>query len=187
MSFVNQVRHQAISVLSHVPEHLTDPSVWVGTLGILLLLAGRRIYKLAIIAPGIAAGVMVGMNLSQGESDGMRVAIIAALAIVAGFVLYSAERLAIAAVGAFVAVGMVDAIAPQFSSDPTPWPLELAAGVVGLLLFPSLYQRLLVVLTPAVGALCLAWALGRSQDLLLIVGLTLGGVILQLVMGRKDR
>ena len=107
--------------------------------------------------------------------------IVAALCIVAGFALHMAERLAIAAAGAFVSVGLAEALAPRFLAGPTPWYVLLAAGILGLLLFPRLYQRLLVVLTPAIGALCIGWALGRSQDLLLLAGLTLGGTVFQLV------
>lgn len=167
------------------PRLLLDPRLSLGLLGLLMLVAGKRLYPLAIVAPGLAAGVLLGLQLTAGQSDLVRGLGCAGLALVLALLLRSVERLAVAAAGAFVAVGLATALAPLVLPGQPQWPAQLAGGLLGLLLFPRIYERLLVVLTPAIGALCLAWAAGRHQDLLLVVGLTLVGVVVQLAVGGK--
>ena len=184
MSTLDRLQAQAAALASHLPPQATEPAVLVGALGVALLVAGQRLYRLTIVAPGLAAGVMAGLELTQGQSTGMRVAAVASLALVAAFLLNRVERLAIAATGSFLAVGLARAVAPMLLDQAAPWYLLLGAGLLGLLLFPRLYERLLLVITPAIGAVCLAWAVGRPQDLLLVAGLTLAGIVVQLSMGR---
>lgn len=172
-------------LLASSPIPLTEPQTLVGLLGVLLLLAGQRLYRLVIIAPGLAAGTMAGLYLSEGQSLGVRFAAVAALAILAAFLLHKVERIAIAAAGAFLAVGLARAGAPLVMEADPPWYVFAMGGALGMLLFPQLYEKLLVVITPAIGALCVAWAAGRPTDILLVGGLTLAGVVIQLVMGAK--
>lgn len=175
-------------LVDRLPGLVQDPHVLVGVLGAIMLVAGKRLYGLAIMAPGVAAGVMVGLAFTEGQDLTMRLMACGALAIIAAYVLYSAERLAIAAAGSFVAVGLARAGAPLVTGAPAPWYVLLAAGVVGIFFFPRLYRRLLVVIAPAIGALCMAWATGREGDLALITGLTLLGTVIQLVLwsGHRD-
>lgn len=172
-------------LLASSPIPLTEPQTLVGLLGVLLLVAGQRLYRLVVIAPGLAAGTMLGLDLSEGHSLGVRIAAVSALAILAAFLLHKVERIAIAAAGAFLAVGLARVGAPLVLDSEPPWYVFAMGGALGLLLFPSLYQRLLVVITPTIGALCLAWALGRPTDLLLVGGLILAGVVVQLALGAK--
>lgn len=162
------------------PELLLDPRMLLGLLGLVLVVAGKRLYPLAIMSPGLAAGAMIGLELTPGQETWVRALACLGLALVLGFLLRQVERLAIAAAGAFVSVGATAAVAPV-AGFAAEWPVLLVAGLVGLLLFPRVYERLLVVITPAIGALCLLHALGRPQDLLALVGLTLIGVVVQLV------
>ncbi len=182
MSTLDRMQAEAGKLLRDLPDVATDPRLLLGLLGAVLLVAGKRFYPLAIVSPGVAAGIMLGLHLTEGQDTVMRAVVVAALAIVAAFVLHSAERLAVAAAGAFVAVGATQAIGPRFVSGELPWYVLVAAGIVGLFLFPRVYQRLLVVITPAIGAFCIAWASGQEQNLLLIIGLTLAGTVLQLVL-----
>lgn len=167
------------------PELLAEPRLLLGVLGVLMLVAGKRLYPLAIMAPGLAGGVMLGIELTPGQPDLTRVLACLGLALVLGFLLRKVERLAIAAAGAFVTVGTAEALSPVVLDRAADWPILLVAGLLGLLLFPRIYERLLVVITPAIGALCLLWALGRHQDLLLLAGLTLVGTVLQLALWSK--
>ena len=68
-----------------------------------------------------------------------------------------------------------------------PWYTAPAAGFVGLLLFPSLYRRLLPLVTSAVGAVAIAWAASAEKNLLLISGLTVLGAAIQLGTGGRSR
>lgn len=184
MSTLDRLSSQAADLARHLPSWATEPAMLVGALGLALLVAGQRLYRLAIVAPGLAAGVMAGLELSEGQPTELRVAAVAALAIVAAFLLHRIERMAVAAAGSFLAVGLARAGAPLVLDQAAPWYVLLGAGLLGLLLFPRLYERLLLVITPAIGAVCVAWAVDRPQDLLLIAGLTLAGTVVQLATGR---
>lgn len=184
MSKLDRLPSQVARFVRDLPDQVTDPAMLVGALGVALLVAGQRLYRLAIVAPGLAAGVMAGLELSEGQPTELRVAAVAALALVAAFLLHRIERMAVAAAGSFLAVGLARAGAPLVLDQAAPWYVLLGAGLLGLLLFPRLYERLLLVITPAIGAVCVAWAVDRPQDLLLIAGLTLGGTVIQLAMGR---
>lgn len=170
-------------LLGASPIPLTEPQGLVGLLGLLLLLAGRRLYGLVVMAPGLAAGAVLGMRLSEEQSVGIRVAASLALAILAGYLLHRIERLALAAAGAFLAVGLARLGAPLLLDQQPPWYVFALGGGLGMLLFPKLYDRLLILITPTVGALCVAWAAGRSQDLMLVGGLILAGVLIQVLTG----
>lgn len=172
-------------LLASSPIPLTEPQTLVGLLGVLLLVAGKRLYRLVIIAPGLAAGTMLGLNLSEGQSPGVRFTTVGALALLAAFLLHKVERVAIASAGAFLTVGLARVGAPLVLDTEPPWYVFALGGALGLLLFPSLYQRLLVIITPTIGALCIAWAAGRPTDLLLVGGLILAGVVVQLTLGAK--
>ncbi len=182
MSTLKELLDHPDQLASRLPELAGDPHVLVGVLGAVMLVAGKRLYGLAIMAPGVAAGVMVGLAATEGQDLVMRLMACGALAIIAAFILYSAERLAIAAAGSFVAVGLVRAAAPMVMGGPAPWFLMLAGGIVGIFFFPKLYRKLLVVIAPAIGAMCMAWAVGREGDLMLVIGLTLLGTVIQLVL-----
>ena len=187
MSTFDHLAAQGRDLLHRLPALASDPQVLVGGLGVLLIIAGRRLYTLTVVSPGLAVGALAGMALTRQEPLWLQLAAAAALALIAAFILHKIERLAIAAAGAFLAVGAARALAPLALPGPTPWYLLVAAGILGLLLFPRLYQRLLLVITPAIGAICVAWAAGRPTDLMLILGLTLVGVVLQLAQGRRSR
>ena len=65
----------------------------------------------------------------------------------------------------------------------------VVATLLGALVFPWVYDQLLKVLTPAVGAVLVAWAVGHPEHLALLGGLWFVGVVLQLrgpSSGRRD-
>ena len=168
---------------------LADPRVPVAALGLLLIGWGARLYRVAIVAPGFVAGVFIGLQLASGAELTTRLIAGLTLGIIGGAILHFAERFAIAVTGALLIGGLANAIAPLVMGGPVPWYVPTAASLLGLLLFPSVYRALLKLITPLLGALCVAWALDRPQDVLLIGGLAAAGVIFQLVLGgtRKDK
>ena len=63
-----------------LPDTLMDAHVPVGVLGVMLALSGARFYRLAIVAPGFALGVLAGLQVPG--SDEMRFVSAIALGIV---------------------------------------------------------------------------------------------------------
>lgn len=167
----------ALSKLGGTP--LEDPVSLVGVVGGALLVAGARLYRLALMAPGLAAGVLLGLQITHGASPELRLVAALCLGIIGAGLVLLAERLAIALGGAFLLGGLANAAAPIVLPGEDAWYVPVAGAVAGLMIFPALFRRLLFIFTALGGALCVAWAMGRPQDLPLIGGLWLAGTVIQ--------
>ena len=158
-----------------------DPVVLLAIVGGFLLVAGARLYRLAVVSPGLVGGVLMGAQIMQGADPRMRLAAALALALLGAVLMVIVERVAISVTGAFLLAGITHAAAPLVLNAAPPTYVPVVAAVVGLFLFPALFRSLLFVLTPLGGALCLAWALGQPQHLVLICGLWAAGCVTQLI------
>ena len=68
---------------------------------------------------------------------------------------------------------------------PTP-QMALKAAAVGAVGFPMVYKRALPLLTSLMGALALAWALGRETDVWMIGILTAAGAMIQTFLAGRE-
>jgi hypothetical protein len=164
-----------------LPDTLLDPHVPVGVLGVVLALSGARFYRLAIVAPGFALGVLAGLQVPG--SDEMRFVSAVALGIVCGALLHLLERVAIAVGGAFLTAGIATVATPLVTHEPNPWYVPVAGALVGLFFFPTLYKKLLPLITSIMGGLCVAWSLGVPEDLRVVAGVAAIGILVQLGTG----
>jgi hypothetical protein len=167
----------ALSRLRDTP--LEDPVALIGVVGGALLVAGARLYRLALLAPGLAAGVLLGLEMTRGASPELRLIAGLSLGIIGAGLVMLAERLAIALGGAFLVGGLANAAAPVMLPGHDAWYVPVAGAVLGMFIFPTLYRKLLFIFTALGGALCVAWAMGRPQDLPLVGGLWLAGTVTQ--------
>ena len=158
---------------------LEDPVFVMGVVGGALLVAGSRLYRLALIAPGLAAGLLLGLEITTGASPEIRLVAALCLGIVGAGVLLLVERLAIALGGAFLVGGLANAITPLVLPGQDAWYVPVAGAVLGLMIFPKMFRSMLFLFTALGGALCIAWATGHPQDLPLIGGLWLVGTVIQ--------
>ncbi len=165
---------------------LETTPVWItGLSGGLLLLAGGRLYKLAILAPGILGGVAAAMMLPA--SLGPVVIAIAAVVLAAAgaLICHLLERVAVHVIGAIAVAGVVQLAWPLAVGQPTPWWGMVVAAALGLLLFPSVFRGLIKWITALLGALMLAWSIGEPENLWVVGGLFLGGCIVQGATGKR--
>lgn len=158
---------------------LEDPVSVVGVVGGALLVAGARLYRLALLTPGLAAGVLLGLEITRGASSEIQLIAALCLGIIGAGVVMLIERLAIALGGAFLMGGLTHAAMPVLIPGFNEWYVPIAGALLGLLIFPTLFRKLLFVLTALGGALCVAWAMGTPQDLVMIGGLWLAGTVIQ--------
>ena len=168
----------------------SDGRLLAGAMGVLLMLVGARIYTLAVMAPGFLLGVF-GTALALDEfgrklDELARLGILVAAGGIGAFVSTRIEQLAVRLCGSLLVAATTYAVLPMVWPK-APWYAAPAAGFVGLLLFPSLYRRLLPLVTSAVGAVAIAWAASAETNLLLISGLTVLGAAIQLGTGGKSR
>lgn len=171
----------------HLPplQSWADPRTVVAVIGVVLILAGGRLYRLVIISPGVLLGVLAGLSLTAGSSTQNQLIAAGALAVIGAAVLFFVERLAISVIGAAVTGGLVNALAPMLMQGPVPWYVPAAGAVLGLFLFPSVFRAALTLIAPALGAVAVCWALGRPNDLLLMGGLTVFGAVVHLLSGGR--
>ena len=161
-------------------ERLLDPRILVGLTGAVLALVGSRVYRLAVVAPGVAIGGWAGHTLGRGQSDLVELALMVGLAVALALIFHFAERIAIRGTGAAVGGAAARLLAPWFlHSDPDRWWIPALGAAVGVLTFPYLYQSLLPAITSVLGAFCVAWALGREGDLWILGGVTFAGLLVQ--------
>ena len=158
----------------------------VGLLGVVVWVRGAALYDFALRAGAFCGGAIGTVSLvtlaAQQLSLPLTGTVIGLLGAVGGAVVMitavMAHRTALLAVGTVLgAVGTVAAATLLVAVIPFWAPLVGAA--VGALLFPLLYKQLLKVLTPAVGAVAMAWAAGLPEDPRVLVGLWVLGSLIQ--------
>ena len=163
--------------------------VVVGLIGGVLVLSGARFYYVGLYLAAFAAGAglvasavayVAPMLPVLGEPMPAVVASVLGGAFLAG-VTRMAHRLAMLGAGAFtglvVGAGLVQAL-----SLPV-WVTGVGV-LAGAVLFPWVYEQLLKVLTPAVGAAFVAWAVGMPDQPAVLGGLWVFGTVVQVVGSR---
>jgi hypothetical protein len=168
----------------------SDGRLWAGILGGLLWVAGARLYRVAVMAPGFLLGIFLAAialeEYGRKVDEVVRMGIIVATGAVGAFVSSRIEQLAVRLCGSLLVAATTHAILPMVWPK-APWFAAPAAGFLGLLLFPALYSRMLPLITAAFGAVALAWAASQQTNLLLICGLTVLGAAIQLGTGGKSK
>ena len=168
--------------------------VIVGIVGGLLIVGGARAYRWGLGLISFAVGALGGLGalLAAVELTGQAVPPVAMVftAVVGGIVVLMVammvHRLALIVVGFFAGATAAVATAALFY-DATPLWAPILGALGGSLVFPLLFPLLLKVFTSAAGALVVAWVLQRPDDVLLILGLWVFGVIFQVLTNRGKR
>jgi hypothetical protein len=172
---------------------------WItGLTGGLLLLAGGRLYRLAVVAPGVLGGVALALMLPQDLGPIVIALAAVLLAAVGALICNFLERVAVHVVGAVALAGLASVAWPPLLHEPAPWWGLLAGGALGILFFPRVFKALVKVLTALLGALVLAWSFGVLEDSVSRWGLTVQpwmivaalfavGLIAQVVTGRRGK
>jgi len=163
----------------------------VGAIGAVLLLWGARIYKPALMMTSFAAGslgavavlIMATAVLPALASPAVLIvgALIGGLALAGLTALV--HRLGLVAVGALAGVTAAGAVVEAVTGAVGPWWAVALGAVAGAVALPLAFKGLLKVVTPAVGAVCIAWAVGLPTHLLLLLGLWAFGAVVQLAIG----
>jgi hypothetical protein len=165
----------------------TDPRVLCVVIGVLLLVAGGRLYRLMLVAPGFVAGVLLTTHYAPAGSDMMKMGMIVGVGLVGALIMHLMEQTALRVVGVALMVGLATAVAPEVFGKDEPWWLNYAAGALGAVGFPILYERALPLITSLLGALAVAWALGHETDIWMLAILTGVGAAFQTFVAGRSR
>lgn len=156
-----------------------DPRTIVVVVGAALVVAGSRLYRLMILSPGLVGGVLLTHHYAPAGTDLLKLAITVGVGLIGALVMHLMEQTALRLVGAVLAVGIAIAVGPEAFGKAVPWFVNYAAAAVGAVGFPLIYKRALPLLTSLLGAMAIAWALGRETDLWLLGIVTVAGAMLQ--------
>ncbi|MBW2256286.1 MAG: DUF4203 domain-containing protein [Deltaproteobacteria bacterium] len=165
----------------------------VGVLGLVVLAWGARIYKPALVMVSFGAGAVGAAAALDALSTPMpaldRPEVVIVGALVAGAavaaVAVAAHKLALLGVGALAGVVFAGAVGALLPPETFPWWGVLIGALVGAVALPFAFPALLKIATPAVGAVLVAWALGRPDQLWVIGGLWILGALFQLGFVRE--
>jgi hypothetical protein len=184
---IPEISPQTLEVMAE-----SAPTWITGLAGGLLLVAGGRLYKLAVVAPGMLLGVAAALWI--GTEVGLEPVVVAVAAVVlalaGALVCRLLERVAVHAIGAIALAGVTQAAWPMVvQGQAAPWWGVLLGGAVGLLLFPAVFKALIRWITALLGAVMVAWSLGYDDNAWVVGGLFLAGCVVQGLSGkrRKDR
>lgn len=145
--------------------------------GLVLLVAGWRIYRGVVALPGLILGVLIGARFGASEGD-----LVALIGVLIGAALGS--LLALVAHDATV-FGLGAYLGATLALDLTGWNSTLViivSGLIGGVLLVALFYRLLFASTAVIGALLLGGALGLGPPLMALLAAV--SVIMQYNLAR---
>lgn len=145
--------------------------------GLVVLVAGWRIYRGVIALPGLILGVLIGARFGASEGD-----LIALIGVLIGAVLGSLLALILHDAAVFGLGAYVGATLALHLTDWNPTLMILVGGLIGGVLVVALFYWLLFAVTAMIGALLLGGALGLEPPL--VAALAAIGLIMQYNLAR---
>jgi hypothetical protein len=151
--------------------------------GLVLLVAGRKVFWLAVGALGFLAGMAAMEHWGASLSPTSHLVVAIAAGLVGMLLAIVLQKVAVALAGFFLGVVLTAALLPALGVALGPWNgLALAAG--GLLvavLALGLFSLAIVVLTAGAGASLLAQAIAPPAPwpAILLVALWIVGIVVQ--------
>ena len=156
----------------------------IGAAALALLLAGAKLYRMALVAPGILLGVFVASSLPATWTFGSKLIVGILVSLLSGLLLFFIEKVGVRVAGATIAGWLVWVLWPVVLTVQAPWWALAGAALVGLIAFPAIFPTAVRWITSALGALLGAWALNYPTNPLIILGLAAAGVMVQSLTAR---
>lgn len=171
-------------------DHALAPAAAL-VVGVLLLIAGRRLFWLALGVAGFVLALVFAIRYLDVGPLWVQVALAlvagAAGALLAVFLQRAAVALAGFLVGGYGALVLWLELGQ--GQGPGAWLVFLVAGVVAAILAGALFEAALVAVSALVGAVLIVDAAGvqGAAALALVIVLALAGGLVQSAFGRRDR
>jgi hypothetical protein len=166
---------------------VVDPRTLCILIGAVLVLLGSRLYRLMLLGPGFVGGVLLAHHYAPAGTNTTKMAIVIGCGLVGVLLMHLMEQTALRLVGVALMVGVATAVSPEVFGSKPPWYINYVAGAIGAVGFPMVYERALPLITSALGALMIAWALDRPTDIWMLGILSFVGVAVQTLVGSKGR
>jgi len=150
-----------------------------GVAAALLIVAGARFYRMAIVLPGILAGVFEASALPLSVEPGWRLGVGVVVSAMGGLILFFMEKLAVYVVGAMLGGWVTWVLWPIVAQIQGPWWALAVGALAGMVAFPAIFPTAIRWVTSITGALLGAWALGHPGNPWIIMSLAAVGIVVQ--------
>lgn len=162
--------------------------VIIGLCGLLLLVSGTRLYRFAIMGPGVIIGAYIGTIISVGQEDVVQLVAISFSAILGGVAMLLVEKLGIAVMGALLGGGSVHIVLPLLQDiSVAPWYYVALGSMLGAMIFPPFFSHVAPIVTSIFGAIAIVYSFGeytiQTMNWTLVLGLTVLGTLIQWYFG----
>ncbi len=157
-----------------------------GVMALLLMLAGARLYRVAVVLPGILAGVVAASAMPATMDYETRLILGILVSLVGGLILFFLEKVGVVLLGGVLAAWLTGVAWPLVAHMEAPWWALAVGGLGGMIAFPAIFRSAIRWITSALGALLGAWALGYPTNALVILALAAVGVMFQYLTTRRD-
>ena len=160
-------------------------------IGVIVLIAGRKLFWLCVAAVGFAAGVELAPHLLHEPTPVLQLIIALVIGFLGALVALFLQKLAIGivgfAAGGRLAVGLGATFFVEYASYY--WLTFLIGGIIGAILLVALFDWALVLLSSLIGAhlITSAIVLPQTGATILLIALTVIGVIIQASLLRRRR
>lgn len=151
--------------------------------GLAVLVVGRKLFWLAVAAIGFVFGMVLGMQLTNGQA-GWLVLIVALLGGVIGAVLAIwLQKIAVGIagflLGGYLAVWLAEIL--NFGPNMWTWLIFIAGGIIGVILVLSLLEVALIGVTALIGAALIVqvFSLSLTVASVLFIALVIVGIVIQ--------
>ncbi|MFN2158610.1 MAG: DUF4203 domain-containing protein [Anaerolineales bacterium] len=152
-------------------------------MGLVLLVAGRKLFWLFVGTVGFVIGFFLANNFFPGESEITRLALGLVVGVIGALLAVFLKKIAVGLAG-FISGGLLAVnLAGVFSFESAMpiWMLFVLGGIIGVVLVALLFDWGLIILSSLVGAYLIAFQLdpGGLITTAVFVGLFLVGLLLQ--------
>lgn len=173
----------------------TGTHVLALAIGVALLVAGRKLYWLALGGVGFFAGLWLADRYLDIRAAGLELGLAFLVAILGAWAVSAAQRLAIALGGFFLGgaiaywIGAWLTVPLDWNAGPWLWAVGFLGAVFGTFFAAVLFDASLIALTSFLGAILLSQAsrLGPPHEGWLFLVLLLVGMVAQSGSGEREK
>lgn len=151
--------------------------------GVLLLIAGWRVYDFVVLIAGALIGAAAAGALFATDDLSASLLIMGVGALIGAFLSVSVYYLAAFLIGAYIGIVLTSSVIGTFTDVPIEPLVLLIAGLVGGILMIGLSFQFAIILAALVGAQMLVIGLNLSNSWLIF--LAIGSILLQFFLARR--
>lgn len=154
--------------------------------GLILLLAGRRLFWFFVAAAGFAAGAYIARDQFHVESQWLVVAVGLIAGLIGALLSVFLQKVAIALAGFGAGGYLCASVLTHLHLERYSTIGFVAGGIVGAILLLTIFEWALIILSCLIGAAFLADGIGTNDNALIIFGVAFViGLVVQRLGLRK--